>query len=56
MKPEWFDIKNIPYEKMWDGDEYWISRVVKGEKVRGKFTFNDKEKVIKKLLTRVKVF
>jgi hypothetical protein len=29
MKPEWFDIEKIPYDKMWDDDIIWLPRVLK---------------------------
>ncbi|KAJ7615037.1 NUDIX hydrolase domain-like protein, partial [Mycena polygramma] len=24
MRPEWFDKNNIPFDKMWDSDRYWL--------------------------------
>jgi len=41
MKPKWFDLKNIPYEKMWSDSIYWLPRVSKGEKLEGEFYFNE---------------
>ncbi|MDP3380523.1 MAG: hypothetical protein Q8S84_03130 [bacterium] len=32
IKPMWFDIDNIPYDKMWADDIYWLPRVLAGEK------------------------
>jgi len=29
MKPEWFSIDEIPYDKMWDDDSYWMPRILK---------------------------
>jgi hypothetical protein len=31
MKFEWFSIKNIPYEKMWDSDKIWLEKIIQGE-------------------------
>lgn len=28
MKPEWFDVADIPYDAMWDGDRYWMPRLL----------------------------
>jgi len=44
MKPKWFDVNNIPYEKMWKDDEYWLPRVVlKNERVHYLVRFNKDE-------------
>jgi 8-oxo-dGTP diphosphatase/2-hydroxy-dATP diphosphatase len=40
MKPEWFDIENIPYSRMWPDDRYWIPMFLAGKKFRGRFLFN----------------
>lgn len=40
MKPQWFHINKIPFEKMWPDDVYWIPMFLKGKKFRGKFLFN----------------
>lgn len=40
MAPEWFDIENIPYDKMFKDDKYWLPLVLEGKKVRGKFVFD----------------
>lgn len=40
MKPEWFDIENIPYEKMWEDDKYWLPLLLKGKKFEGTFYFD----------------
>lgn len=40
MAPEWFNIEDIPYEKMWQDDTYWLPQVLAGNKVYGEFTFD----------------
>jgi len=47
MSPKWFAMKEIPIEKMWDDDKYWLARVLKGEKLSAKFVFGEGEKVSK---------
>ena len=37
--PHWFLFDNIPFDEMWDDDRQWLPRVLKGESVRGYFTF-----------------
>lgn len=39
--PFWCPVDSIPYEKMWADDIHWLPRVLKGEKVRGRFIFED---------------
>lgn len=41
MKPEWFSFDKIPYDKMWVGDDQWISKVIQGEKVFGEIHFDE---------------
>lgn len=47
MKPQWFDIKNIPYDSMWPDDRFWMPLFLEGKKFRGKFLFDDYNKIIK---------
>ena len=46
MRPQWFKIEDIPYDKMWEDDEYWLPQVLSGEKVTGMFTFDADDKLI----------
>lgn len=40
MKPQWFDIDKIPYDKMFEDDKYWMPEVLKGKKINGFFEFD----------------
>ncbi len=44
MKPEWFYFDKIPFDKMWVGDDQWLKRVIKGEKVFGEIHFDEEGK------------
>ena len=46
MRPEWFNIKDIPYADMWQDDEYWLPQVLAGKKVVSKFTFDINDNLI----------
>jgi len=46
MIPEWFDKDSLPLHDMWDDDQYWLPRVLVGEKLRCVFTLDYKDKVI----------
>lgn len=41
MKPAWFDIDRIPYDAMWEDDQFWLQRVINGESVEFEFFFGD---------------
>jgi len=49
IKPFWFDLKNIPYDKMWKDDIYWLPRVLTWEiDIEYNFYFNtDNGKLLK---------
>jgi len=49
MKPDWFQVTEIPYEKMWADDQYWLPRALLGEKLQGKVWFNADGKSIKEM-------
>lgn len=36
----WFDIGNIPYDRMWDDDKYWMQLFFEGRKFIGDFYFD----------------
>ena len=48
MKPRWFSVSDIPFDKMWPGDVFWILEVVKGRLVRGMFKFGEGDVVLNK--------
>ena len=40
MKPDWYNIENIPFNRMGETDPLWITEVVKGKYVMAKFCFD----------------
>lgn len=46
MAPEWFSLDEIPYDKMWQDDEFWLPMVLSGDKVTGMFTFDENDKLL----------
>lgn len=42
MEVHWVEIENIPYEKMWPNDRYWLPMFLRKEYFEGEFYF-DKE-------------
>jgi len=45
MKPKWFKINKIPFEKMWSDDKFWLQRVLTGEKLKADFIFKEGESI-----------
>lgn len=41
---KWTNIKQIPYNKMWPDDRYWLPLLLKNKKFKGDFWFDKKEK------------
>ncbi len=40
MKPEWYHIDEIPYDKMWSDDIHWLPLFLENKKFEGKFVFD----------------
>ena len=38
---KWFPLSEIPYDKMWQDDRYWLLLLLKGNRFRGEFVYND---------------
>ncbi len=55
MKPEWFNINNIPYEQMWPDDKYWLPILLKRKIFQGEFEFDLEGKIAKYELNEVDI-
>jgi 8-oxo-dGTP pyrophosphatase MutT (NUDIX family) len=53
MKPQWFSLTEIPYDKMWADDIYWLPRVLEGKSVKGTFWFKDTKTLLRHELSEV---
>lgn len=47
MRPEWFKVEELPFEKMWIDDSHWLPKVLTGLKLQAKFVFDSEGKTIK---------
>lgn len=54
MSPEWFNINDIPYDRMWDDDRYWLPLVLQDKLVYGSFTFDEADKMTAHDIRQVK--
>jgi len=45
MKPQWFNLNEIPYGQMWDDDRVWLPIALGGQKLKAAFSFDENEKI-----------
>ncbi|MGD2072863.1 MAG: 8-oxo-dGTP diphosphatase [Candidatus Thorarchaeota archaeon] len=55
MKPEWFDINDIPYDEMWADDKYWLPLLLSNRKFEGNFQFNGDCQILDYKLNEVEI-
>jgi len=53
MKPQWFYLDEIPFDKMWPDDIYWLPLFLQEKKFRGKFLFEDNSHMIERSLNSI---
>src|SRR3989344_3884813 len=53
MRPEWFALEDIPYEKMWIDDKFWVPLVLAGDVLEASFHFVGDGSAILKQAVRV---
>ncbi|KAL3876432.1 hypothetical protein ACJMK2_034281 [Sinanodonta woodiana] len=53
MKPQWYDIDSIPFDKMWPDDKWWFPLLLKGSKFSGYFLFEGHDDVLNYTLEEV---
>lgn len=51
MRPKWFRINKIPFDKMWPDDKYWLPLMVKGSNFKGTFYFDKDDNILKHKLS-----
>lgn len=47
LKPYWFDLDNIPYDKMFEDDLYWMPIVLEGNKIQAFFEYDKEWKMVR---------
>jgi len=46
MKPQWFEISQIPYDTMWSSDKYWFPLFLENKNFAGKVIFDENNNVL----------
>lgn len=45
MRPQWFNVSDVPYDDMWPDDKFWLPQVIAGQFVKASFTFGKNDSV-----------
>ena len=56
MRPQWYSVDAIPYDKMWPDDRYWFPIFLRGGKFSGYFKFEGHDNIISHTLKEVSGF
>jgi 8-oxo-dGTP diphosphatase/2-hydroxy-dATP diphosphatase len=54
MKPEWFNYSDVPYNKMWPGDDKWMPTYIEGRDINCTIRFSKDKKVLSYNLSEIK--
>ena len=55
MKPEWFHVHEIPFDKMWPDDIFWMPLLLSNKKFKGKILFGESDVILDKEIMEVEV-
>lgn len=55
MAPQWFGVNELPFDKMWPDDRYWMPLFLAKKKFVGKFLFNNLNQIVSSQLQEKKV-
>lgn len=55
MKPKWFTLKNIPFDKMWPDDKFWMPIFLKNQQFKGIVVFGKNNSIIKNTIKKAKL-
>ncbi len=53
MDPKWFSLPEIPFQKMWPDDEFWLPEVLKGNFLKAVFKFGENDVILEKQVNTV---
>ena len=46
IRPQWFPVAALPFDRMWDDAPRWLPRVLAGERLRAVFTYADDNQTV----------
>ena len=47
MRPQWFDLNDVPFDKMWPDDEHWYPLFLEGKRFEGTFWFTNTTTIVR---------
>lgn len=47
MHPAWYKVADIPFEKMWPDDKFWVPQVLEGLYLKATFTLGENDTILK---------
>ncbi len=53
MRPQWFEINEIPLTEMWADDKYWMPLFLKDKKFKGTFLFGEEDVILENVLEEI---
>jgi mutator protein MutT len=56
MSPKWFDKNDLPFDKMWPDDPYWLPQILKNIKLIANFKLDKDDKIISHDIKIIKRF
>jgi len=51
MKPEWFRVNQLPFEKMWQDASYWLPHILAKERVWMRIVFKEDNETVREVCT-----
>ena len=51
MEPRWFDVTEIPYDRMFPDDRHWLPLVLEGRKIKAYFDFDEDWNILDKKIS-----
>jgi 8-oxo-dGTP diphosphatase len=46
VRPQWFPVADLPFDRMWDDAPRWLPRVLSGERLRAVFRYADDNETV----------
>jgi 8-oxo-dGTP diphosphatase len=46
VAPTWFATDRVPFERMWHDGTFWFARIMAGERIQAKFTFQEDNETV----------
>ena len=54
IRPQWFPVAALPFDRMWDDGKYWLPRVLTGERLCATFSYApDRETVAESAIVQL---